>query len=64
MRPTALVERARAMRVGRGNAPGTEIGPLINLQALNKVEGLIADARADGNEVLAGGAPHETGGLF
>lgn len=60
----ALADRVKAMRVARGDAAGAEIGPLINRQALEKVESLIADARAHGAEVLAGGSCHETGGLL
>ena len=60
----ALAERVKAMRVGRGELAGSEIGPLINRQALDKVESLIADARGNGAAMLAGGACHEAGELF
>lgn len=50
-----LVERAGRLRLGDGAAPGTDVGPLINEQALEKVSGYIDVARAEGDEVLCGG---------
>jgi succinate-semialdehyde dehydrogenase / glutarate-semialdehyde dehydrogenase len=58
--------RAAAARlvVGRGTDPATQVGPLIDLQAMEKVQRHLADARATGGEVLLGGAPHDLGGTF
>jgi succinate-semialdehyde dehydrogenase/glutarate-semialdehyde dehydrogenase len=50
--------------VGSGFADGVQQGPLIDRQALAKVEAHVADARAHGARVLTGGAPHELGGTF
>ncbi len=46
---TAQFEQAvQALQMGDGLAAGTDIGPLINEQALEKVESLLADAREKG----------------
>jgi len=51
-----LVARARALRIGPGLDEQSEVGPLINAAALDKVEEYVAIARAEGDQVLAGGA--------
>jgi aldehyde dehydrogenase (NAD+) len=51
----ALVERTRALRLGDGAADGTDVGPLINEQALEKVADYVRIARDEGDEVLTGG---------
>jgi benzaldehyde dehydrogenase (NAD) len=51
-----LAERARNLRVGNPRDPETQIGPLINAAALERVSELVADARGRGAKVLAGGA--------
>ncbi|MEL7347930.1 MAG: NAD-dependent succinate-semialdehyde dehydrogenase [Pseudomonadota bacterium] len=58
---TAAVE---ALAVGDGFEAGSQIGPLIEAAALDKVESHIADARAKGAEVVTGGKRHTRGGLF
>ncbi|HEY8468827.1 MAG TPA: aldehyde dehydrogenase family protein [Longimicrobiales bacterium] len=50
-----LVERTRELRLGNGLDPETDVGPLINEQALDKVTRYIEVARAEGDEVLTGG---------
>ncbi len=50
-----LVERVRALKVGRGSEEGVEIGPLISDRGVEKVERHLADARASGAAVLVGG---------
>ncbi|HEY1076450.1 MAG TPA: NAD-dependent succinate-semialdehyde dehydrogenase [Fontimonas sp.] len=59
-----LSAATRALKVGAGNAPGTEIGPLIDAKAVAKVQEHIADATAKGAQVVTGGQPHELGGRF
>jgi succinate-semialdehyde dehydrogenase/glutarate-semialdehyde dehydrogenase len=59
-----LAARARGLKVGSGFADGVQQGPLIDRQALAKVEAHVADARARGARVLTGGAAHELGGTF
>jgi len=58
-----LVERARALRLGNGLDDGTDVGPLINQQALEKVESYVEIARQEGDEVLLGGRRATGGGL-
>ena len=53
-----------ALRVGVGTEDGTNVGPLIDQQGLEKVVAHVADARAKGAELRLGGSPHERGGLF
>ncbi|CAB5079037.1 Succinate-semialdehyde dehydrogenase [NAD(P)+] (EC [Olavius algarvensis associated proteobacterium Delta 3] len=52
------------LRVGPGLDDGIEQGPLIDANALDKVEELIEDALADGARVLVGGRRHALGGTF
>jgi len=52
------------LKVGNGFEAGTEVGPLINPAALEKVESHIADALAHGATLLTGGARHALGGQF
>jgi succinate-semialdehyde dehydrogenase / glutarate-semialdehyde dehydrogenase len=59
-----LAEAASKLKVGRGVDPGVVIGPLIEEAAAEKVERLVADARARGAKVLTGGARHALGGTF
>ena len=59
-----LVKRARALTVGRGDRTGSEIGPLINQAALEKVQHLVAGARAQGASLLTGGSIDDAGALF
>ncbi|WP_164670053.1 NAD-dependent succinate-semialdehyde dehydrogenase [Virgibacillus doumboii] len=50
-----LKEKVTELKVGAGNEDGTKLGPLINKQALQKVEKHLADAKANGAEVVTGG---------
>jgi succinate-semialdehyde dehydrogenase/glutarate-semialdehyde dehydrogenase len=50
-----LAERVRAIRVGNGFAEGISQGPMIDAQAIAKVELHVADALAKGARLLAGG---------
>ncbi|MCG3267108.1 NAD-dependent succinate-semialdehyde dehydrogenase [Yoonia sp. I 8.24] len=59
-----LAVAVRAVKVGDGFDDGVAAGPLINLQAVSKVEDHIADAKAKGASVLVGGKRHELGGTF
>ena len=52
------------LRVGDGLAGATEQGPLIDEQALAKVEQHVADATAHGARVAVGGKRHALGGTF
>ena len=59
-----LRDGIRSLRVADGFAADTDIGPMINEQAMSKMEQLISDAVAKGAELVLGGARHELGGLF
>ena len=56
-----LAERAATLKIGSGDDPGTELGPLISEEQRAKVEGLVADAVEHGAEVVTGGGRPETG---
>jgi succinate-semialdehyde dehydrogenase/glutarate-semialdehyde dehydrogenase len=57
-----FVDAARALRVGNGLEPGTNVGPLIEQAAVEKVERHVGDALERGGELLLGG--EGLGGLF
>jgi succinate-semialdehyde dehydrogenase/glutarate-semialdehyde dehydrogenase len=59
-----LVKAVAAMRVGDGLAGATEQGPLIDGNALAKVEEHIGDALAKGAKIAQGGKRHALGGTF
>jgi succinate-semialdehyde dehydrogenase/glutarate-semialdehyde dehydrogenase len=50
-----LAAKASAMVVGNGFEPGVVQGPLIDAQALAKVEAHVADAKRQGARVVTGG---------
>jgi succinate-semialdehyde dehydrogenase/glutarate-semialdehyde dehydrogenase len=63
-----FVEKLKAavgkLKVGNGTGEGVTQGPLINADAVAKVEEHIADAVACGAQVAMGGRRHELGGNF
>jgi succinate-semialdehyde dehydrogenase/glutarate-semialdehyde dehydrogenase len=59
-----LKEAVAKLRVGDGLAGVTDQGPLIDANAVAKVEEHIADALAKGASVALGGKRHELGGTF
>ena len=59
-----LAAAAKALKVGDGLEAGTEQGPLIDANAVAKVEEHVADALAKGGTLLAGGKRHALGGTF
>lgn len=52
----ALVERARAIRVGDGLKPATQMGPVINEDARKHILEYIEIGKADGATLLCGGS--------
>jgi succinate-semialdehyde dehydrogenase/glutarate-semialdehyde dehydrogenase len=50
-----LAEKTAALKVGNGFEPGVTTGPLIDDQALAKVQAHVADALAQGARVVVGG---------
>jgi acyl-CoA reductase-like NAD-dependent aldehyde dehydrogenase len=63
-----LAARVRRLRVGMPEAEGVTMGPLASFPHREKVESYVASARAEGGEILVGGArPDEAalaGGAF
>jgi succinate-semialdehyde dehydrogenase/glutarate-semialdehyde dehydrogenase len=59
-----LKAAVEAMKVGNGMEPGVSQGPLINADAVKKVEEHIADAVKRGATVVTGGHRHQLGGTF
>ena len=51
----ALVEKARALRLGYGIEQGVDVGPLVNEKALNKVSSYMDVAKSEGVNILVGG---------
>jgi succinate-semialdehyde dehydrogenase/glutarate-semialdehyde dehydrogenase len=51
-----LAEKSKGIKVGSGFEPGVNQGPLIDDQALRKVEAHVADALAKGARVVVGGS--------
>jgi succinate-semialdehyde dehydrogenase/glutarate-semialdehyde dehydrogenase len=52
------------LRVGNGLSGPTDQGPLIDANALAKVEQHLADAIKKGAKIITGGKPHALGGTF
>ncbi|MDH5489793.1 MAG: NAD-dependent succinate-semialdehyde dehydrogenase [Rhodospirillaceae bacterium] len=52
------------LKVGDGTEDGITQGPLINMEAIEKVERLVKDATEKGAKVITGGARHELGGTY
>ena len=59
-----LAVAVRNLAIGDGLKAGVTTGPLINADAVEKVEEHIADVLAGGGKVMAGGKRHELGGTF
>jgi succinate-semialdehyde dehydrogenase / glutarate-semialdehyde dehydrogenase len=57
-----ITDAVRGLKVGSGLEPDSKVGPLIERQAVDKVERHVADALGRGGELLAGG--EALGGLF
>jgi succinate-semialdehyde dehydrogenase/glutarate-semialdehyde dehydrogenase len=53
-----------AFKIGDGMSGGMDIGPLINMGAVDKIEEHIADATSKGARVVLGGSRHELGHTF
>ncbi len=59
-----LAGRAAALKVGNGMDDGVTQGPLINIEAVEKVERLLGDAAAKGATIVTGGHRHALGGTY
>jgi succinate-semialdehyde dehydrogenase/glutarate-semialdehyde dehydrogenase len=60
----ALVERVKAMKLEAGWLEESQLGPLINAKAIEKVEHLVDDAVKHGAKVETGGHVDAQGALF
>ena len=58
-----FVERVKALRVAPGFEAGAQIGPLINTEIYEKVDGLVQEAVGDGAAIAAGGRRLTDGAL-
>lgn len=56
--------KIKELKVGPGWDKGVTIGPLVNMQAIEKVEKMIADATRNGAKILLGGKRHPLGTSF
>jgi succinate-semialdehyde dehydrogenase/glutarate-semialdehyde dehydrogenase len=59
-----LVARMAQVQVGPGSDESTQCGPLINEEAVRKVDALVRDATDRGARVLLGGRPGDGPGCF
>jgi acyl-CoA reductase-like NAD-dependent aldehyde dehydrogenase len=59
-----IVERAKKVKVGDGLDPDTQLGPINNKMQLERVMGLVEDAKKSGGKVLSGGVRLESSGYF
>jgi aldehyde dehydrogenase (NAD+) len=51
-----VADYGNALRVGRGTDPGTQIGPLVSKQQLERVTGYLDIGRREGAKVMSGGS--------
>ncbi|HKT07942.1 MAG TPA: aldehyde dehydrogenase family protein [Gemmatimonadaceae bacterium] len=58
-----LEQRVRALRLGDGRKEGTDVGPLINQSAVEKVERYVSVGRTEGAELRCGGKRASVNGL-
>ena len=59
-----FTEAVAKMKVGNGLEEGVEIGPMINVKGMEKVEQHLADATQKGGKVTTGGKRHKLGESF
>ncbi|KRA43278.1 NAD-dependent succinate-semialdehyde dehydrogenase [Devosia sp. Root635] len=59
-----LAERMGALKVGPGYEASTQCGPLINQDAVERIEGLVSEATQRGATVLTGGKRLERDGFY
>jgi succinate-semialdehyde dehydrogenase/glutarate-semialdehyde dehydrogenase len=61
---TKLAEKMKALNVGDGAVDGTDVGPLVEKKAVDKVKSLVADAVDRGATVICGGDTTFDAGYF
>ncbi len=60
----SMAAKAATIRLGNGLDPSSDLGPVANVRRLEAMERLVADARARGAKVLAGGERAGNRGYF
>ena len=61
---TRLAERMAALRVGPGTDPDTQVGPLVNEDTVDKVDGLVRGALESGARAVTGGSRPDGPGFY
>ncbi|MDX6660906.1 MAG: hypothetical protein QOJ55_1728 [Solirubrobacteraceae bacterium] len=61
---SALAERAAGAQVGPGLDKGTQVGPLVSAEQLERVTGYIESGKSEGAELVTGGDAPDGGGYF
>ncbi|WEZ86605.1 NAD-dependent succinate-semialdehyde dehydrogenase [Pseudomonas sp. NyZ480] len=59
-----FAERVKELVVGKGDQPGTQVGPMIDGRAATGVEQMVAEAVEAGARVVTGGRRHPLGEAF
>jgi len=59
-----LIEKTKKLTVGNGINKGTDLGPLISVAAVNKLESFVNDALEKGGKLLLGGTKSKSGEAF
>jgi succinate-semialdehyde dehydrogenase/glutarate-semialdehyde dehydrogenase len=59
-----FIEVAKGLKLGNGLEDGTQMGPMANERRVGAMEGMVADARAKGARIAAGGERHGNAGYF
>mgnify|MGYP003618888346 FL=1 len=60
---TIFKQKVAALKIGDGLVADTDIGPMINQKAIEKVEALLSDALEKGATLVAGGQRHDASAL-
>lgn len=56
--------RVKALKMGVGTEEGVEIGPVVNVPALEAIDGLVKEAVEAGAKIITGGKPSDLGACF
>ena len=59
-----ITPKVQNLKVGLGNDPATDIGPMVNQRAADRIMHLVEQARNQGARLLLGGGSHKLGRSF
>jgi phenylacetaldehyde dehydrogenase len=59
-----VAQEASKLKIGPGLDPGTQMGPLVSQEQLDRVSGYVAQGRSDGAKVVTGGSRIGNEGYF